>query len=252
LHADRVERVGADRHDVRIGGLDRAHDRGEIGGGRRIAAVIDHLEAELRRVGARALAGVVGELRVSRDERDGRRLRILRRRGLEEAEGERGLRVRTRGDHGEELRILELGVHREPEQDDEHLALLHDHRHGGRRHVGRIGTDHEVDLVDVEQLGVDARNGRRIGLIVVEDELHRSPEQSALGVDLLFPDLHAEQRLLAVGGERAGQRHGEADGDRIAALRAGRRHEGERGHQAGRDTGQNVNPKLLKHRAFLP
>src|SRR5260221_1051816 len=45
----------------------------------------------------------------------------------------------------------------------------------------------------------------------VIDELDWTPEQAALGVDLLLPDLHAEQRLLAVGREPTGQRHGEAD-----------------------------------------
>jgi hypothetical protein len=34
-----------------------------------------------------------------------------------------------------------------------------------------------------------------------------------------FPDLSAEQRLLAVGRERTGQRHAEADLDRFFVLR---------------------------------
>ena len=55
-----------------------------------------------------------------------------------------------------------------------------------------------------------------LALVIVIDELDRTPEQAALGVDLFFPDLHAEQRLLAVGGERTGERHGETDLDRLA------------------------------------
>jgi hypothetical protein len=219
-HADRVERIRADRHDVRIGRLDRAHDRREIGGGRRIAAVIDDLEAELLGVLARALAGVVGELGVGRDQR--RRsvgfgfcaAAVSKKPSVNDGFGSGPGR-----DHREELVVLELGVHREAEQNDEHLVLLHDHRHGRRRHVGRVRADHEVDFVDVEQLGVDAGDRGRVGLIVVIDELNRPPEQAALRVDLLFPDLHAEQCLLAIRGERAGERHREADGDRIAALR---------------------------------
>ena len=147
------------------------------------------------------------------------RLGILRRRDLEEAFGEGLLRRRARRQHREIFRIVEFAVGIEREQADEGLVLLHDDRNGRRHHVGRIGADDEVDFVDVEQLGVDARHRRRIGLIVVIDQLHRPAEQAALGVDFLFPDLGAEQRLLAVGGERAGQRHAEADLDRVLGLR---------------------------------
>ena len=59
----------------------------------------------------------------------------------------------------------------------------------------------------------------RVGLVVVIDEFDRTAEQAALGVDFLLPDLGAEQRLFAVGGERTGQRHAEADFDRGGALR---------------------------------
>ncbi len=55
------------------------------------------------------------------------------------------------------------------------------------------------------------------------DELNLPAEQAALGVDFFFPDLAAEQRLLAVHGERAGQRHAEADFDRCGALGEGGR-----------------------------
>ena len=126
------------------------------------------------------------------------------------------LGIRPVRDHREEPVVFELGVHTEPEQDDEQLLLLHDHRHGGSRRDGGIGADDQIDFVDVEQLGVDARHRRGLALVVVIDELDRAPEQAALGVDLLLPDLHAEQRLLAVRRQRAGQRHGEADLDRLA------------------------------------
>ena len=55
------------------------------------------------------------------------------------------------------------------------------------------------------------------------DELDLPAEQAALGIDFLCPDLAAEQRLLAVGGKRAGQRHAEADFDRRGALGKGGR-----------------------------
>ena len=49
-HADGVERIGADHEQVRIGRLHRAHDRREVGRGRRIALFVDDLEARLHGV----------------------------------------------------------------------------------------------------------------------------------------------------------------------------------------------------------
>ena len=57
-------------------------------------------------------------------------------------------------------------------------------------------------------------NGRRVRLVIVIDQLDRSPEHAALGVGLLHPDLHRQQRRLADRRQAAGQRHAEADGDR--------------------------------------
>ena len=50
-------------------------------------------------------------------------------------------------------------------------------------HVGAVAGDDQVDLVDVEQLGVDRRDACRVGLIVVVNELHLPAEQATLGVD---------------------------------------------------------------------
>jgi hypothetical protein len=99
--------------------------------------------------------------------------------------------------------------------------VLHDDGHRRRDDVGGVARGDDVDLVDVEQLGVEARHRRGVGLVVVVDELHRPAEQAAPGVDLFFPDLHGQQRALAVGGERPGQVHAEADGER-RFLRDGR------------------------------
>src|SRR4029453_3813123 len=62
----------------------------------------------------------------------------------------------------------------------------------------------------------------RIGLVVVIDELDRTAEQPALGVDVFFPNLLGEQRRLAVGRKPAGLRYAIADLDRLAGLRPGR------------------------------
>ena len=52
---------------------------------------------------------------------------------------------------------------------------------------------------------------------------------------VLLPDLGAEQRLLAVGGERAGQRHAKTDGDRLAGRRLCAGRDQERGEGSGRE-----------------
>src|SRR5262249_31207786 len=80
----------------------------------------------------------------------------------------------------------------------------------------------QIDLVDVEQLVVDAGHRRRIGLVVVIDELDRTAEEPALGVDVFLPNLLGEQRRLAVGRKPAGLRYAIADLDRLAGLRPGR------------------------------
>jgi hypothetical protein len=80
-------------------------------------------------------------------------------------------------------------------------------------------ADHEVAIVDIEELGVDARNRRRVRLIVVMDELDLAAKKPAFGIDFFCPDLRAEQGLLAVGRQRTGQRHAEADLDWFGALR---------------------------------
>jgi hypothetical protein len=101
------------------------------------------------------------------------------------------------------------------------FRLDHD-RHGRRDQRRGVGTDDQVDFVDVEQLRIDRRHLRGRALVVVVDELDRTAEEPALGVDIFFPNLLGEQRRFAVGRKPAGQRHAEADLDRLAGLRPGR------------------------------
>ena len=129
------------------------------------------------------------------------------------------LRVGPGRNHAEVVRIIECAVHRGPEQADEHLLSLHGDRHRRRQQVGAVAADDQVDLVDVEQLGIDAGYRRRIGLIIIIDELHGTAEQPAFGIGILLPDLLGEQRGLAVGREPARQRHAVADLDGLAGLR---------------------------------
>ena len=59
---------------------------------------------------------------------------------------------------------------------------------------------------------------RRIALIVVADELNRPAEQATRRVDVVFPDLHPEQRHFAGAGELAGKRHAQTDFYRIGRM----------------------------------
>src|SRR6185437_1535551 len=98
--------------------------------------------------------------------------------------------------------------------------------------------DDEVDLVDIQPICVDARDRSRVGLVVVEVELDRAAEEAAFRILVLGPDLHRQEARLAVEGERAGQRHREADRDRLAGRFGGKRRRS-RQHQ-GRDKARNA------------
>src|SRR5262249_15283994 len=81
--------------------------------------------------------------------------------------------------------------------------------------------DNEVAFVQLDELRVNRRDRRRVGLVVIMDQLDLAAEEAAFGVGFLLPNLGAEQRLLAVGRQRTSQRHAEADLDGVAALRTG-------------------------------
>jgi hypothetical protein len=82
--------------------------------------------------------------------------------------------------------------------------MLDRHRHRRGDQVGAIARDDQVYLVDIEQLCIDPGHGRRTALVIVIDELDRPAQEPALGVDVVLPDLHRQERRLAGGGEPAG------------------------------------------------
>jgi len=212
---DRVRRIGANDDHVRIGGSDCPHDRGKVGRGWRVGLIVDDFDAGGGGVVARSVGSIAGELGVGGDDCHRGRLGGLRQCHVKEplGEGELGLRSPRRND--EIVGIVELAVDGEAQQADEHLLAADHQRHGGRQHVGAVATDDQIDLVDVEQLGVDAGDGRRIGLVVIVDELDRATEQAAAGIDVFLPDLLRQQGRLAVGAEAAGHSHAVADLDRL-------------------------------------
>jgi hypothetical protein len=97
--------------------------------------------------------------------------------------------------------------------------VLNDDWHSRRQEVSAVIAGDEVDLVDIEQLREDAGHRRRVALVVVVDQPDRPAEQPAIGVGLLFPDLHRQQRRLAARREPAGQTHSKADVDRLRRAR---------------------------------
>ncbi len=174
-HADGIRRVGGDVDHVGVGRLDRADDRRVVRGVRRIGLVIDHLEPELLHGLPRALQGVLRVFRVGAHQRDGLRLRVHGHRRLQEALGRSVLGVGAVGQDLEIAGIVEGVVHPGAEERHEHQIALHHDRHRRRDLVGGVGGDHEVDLVDLQELGVDARHRRRVRLVVVEDSCTGRP-----------------------------------------------------------------------------
>ena len=193
-------------------------DRGEIGRAWRIGLVVNELEPVLLDDVANALRGVSRELGILGEQSQGLRFRVGCQRNVEEWLGVGMLRVGPHREHREIFRIVELAVDREPEQAEEHFVMRNRDRHRRRDLVGAVARNDEVDFVDVEHLGVDARHRRRVRLVVVVDQLDRPAQQAALGVDLVLPDLHRQQGRFAAAGEPAGQRHAEADRDRLRRL----------------------------------
>jgi hypothetical protein len=251
-HTDRIGRIGADDNEIRIRRRDRPHGRRKNGTRHRISAVIDDGKTGRLGVLARAFGGVDGELRIGRDDGDCSRLGVLRHGGVEEALGEGRLGSRPGRNHREVVGIVELAVDREPEQSDQHFLLLDCDRHRRRQQVGAVAADDEIDLVDVEQLGIDTGHGRRIGLIIIMKEPYRTAEQPAFGIGIL-PDLLGEQGRPAVGGEPSRQRHAVADPDGARLRRrrggdestGGQRRDGEEG--AGYRAGKSPNFHLDRH-----
>ena len=187
---------------------------------------------------------------VGRHDRDCLRLRILPHRQVEKAFCEGWLRVWPVCNHAEVVHIIECAIHRGPEQTDEYLASLHGDRHCRLYQVCAVATDDQVDLVDVEQLGIDAGYHRLIGFIIIINELHGTAEQSASSIDILFPDLLGEQRGPAVGRKPAAQRHAVADLDGVARLRrrrGGNENSGEKRGDGEESAGYRARKSLDVH-----
>ena len=249
-HSCRIRRVGGHEDHVRVGRLDGADDGSEVGRRRRVRLVVDHLQPGGLHVGARAFEGGVRVLRVGAHQRHGGGLWIHGHRDFEEALGEADRRIGAVGHDLEVAVVLEPAVRVGAEQRHEGHLALHGDGDGRRDHVGAVARDDEVDFVDVEQLVVEARHVGRVRLVVVVDELHRPAEQAALGVHVLGPHLHREQRGPAVPAERAGEAHAEPDLERF--LGGGGKRGGEDERSDARVRAFHGVPPPTTRRGFVP
>ena len=251
--ADRIRRIGRDIDDVGIERLHRAHDRRIVGRCRRIFLVEHDLEAaDFLDALARAVGGVLGEFGVGRDDRDGLRPRLLRGGQLEEAVSEGFLRLRPGRQHREILVVMEFAVGGIGQDADRGLVVLHQHRNCRRHHVGRVGADQQIDFVDVDQLGIDPGHVLRIALVVIEHQLDRTAEQAAFGVDVVAPDLQRRQHLLADRRHAAGERHAQADPDRLGGLRRARQQQDAHNSHERRQGARGFPHAQIAHVGLLP
>jgi hypothetical protein len=114
---------------------------------------------------------------------------------------------------------VELAIGIERKQSKNQSIVLDHHRQCRDHLIGRIAGNRQIHLVDVEQLRIDPGHRRGIALVVVIDELHRPAQQSALGVDVLGPNLHRQQAGLADHRQSARQCHAQADRNRLRRTR---------------------------------
>src|SRR5262249_25806401 len=212
--------------------------------------VIDDLEAVLLQLFAGAVGGAACELGVGRKDRDGLRLRTLRCSDFEKSPRKGVHAVRPNRNHREILRIVEVPVDADSRETDRELVVRDDRRHRRCDEVGAIRPEQQVHLIDRDQLGVDAGNIGRPTLVLIDDELDRSAEQSALGIDVVTPDFERGADHLARRSAGAGQRKAHSDLDGVAALRGCPR-ESEKPHYERRDKCVQRSPTHLCHR-FLP
>ena len=125
----------------------------------------------------------------------------MRHRQLEKAGRERLLRLRSCAEDREIAVVVELAVGRVGLDADRRHVVRHHHGYRRRHHIGRVGADHQVDLVDLDELRVDRRHVGGVALVVVENQLDRPAEEPAFLVDIVAPDLQRGQNLLAGQGD---------------------------------------------------
>jgi hypothetical protein len=135
---------------------------------------------------------------------------------------------------------------------DRGLVELHQHRNGRRHHVGRVGPDQQVDFVDVDQFRIKPGHVLRIALVVVEYQLDRSSEQAAFGVDVVAPDLQRRQHLLADRRHAAGERHAQANPDRLGGFRRERQQQDANNGHKRRQGARGFPHAQIAHVGLLP
>jgi hypothetical protein len=99
---------------------------------------------------------------------------------------------------------------------DQHRHLvLFQLRHDGERQRRAPGTEHHRHLLARDELFGGGNGFRRVGLVVLDDELELLAEHAARLVDLLLGDLGALSHVVAGRSEGAGERLRDADLDGV-------------------------------------
>jgi hypothetical protein len=146
---DRVGRVGGDVDNVRLGGRNGADDRREIDRIRRIAAMIDNLEAHRDSIGARAVGRHRCEIGVRADDGDRLQLGFLFPRDLEKATGDFANPTWSDRQHGKIIRVIKPLVDGEREQTQQDPFPGNHHRHDRHGHIGAVAGNDQIDIVDI-------------------------------------------------------------------------------------------------------
>src|ERR1017187_2938310 len=216
--------IGSNKDNFRVSCLDRADDRSEFHLVGWIATVVNDLQTVFLRIFARSQDHVTGELGERADYRDGHRLGFHCHRSLEKTFRCRSASSGPVRQHLEVFVIIVFFVHRDSAGADKHLLTLHDDGEGGGLHGGAVAPEHQVDLIDVEQLAVDAGDQCGVGLIVVIDELDGPAKQPPSAIDVVTPHLDCEQRRFSISAKWTRLRHAESNLDRLCGKRRTYRH----------------------------
>ena len=209
-NAGRIRRVGRDIDDIGLGGLERTNDGRELDRVRRIGLIEDDGQVALLGDIAGGQRQVLGKLLIGREQRHVLAAGLLRQ------IDERGRPAVGRPPRRvvEPHVVADLAVHLEREIPHQQQAALLDERHDRRGRHRRVRREQQIDLVDIDQLGVDRRRLRGARLVVIDDQFDLAAEQPTLGIDIVAPDFDSEQRSLAAARKPAGLRHRHADLDR--------------------------------------
>ena len=195
-----IGRIRGDEHRIgflRTNGADHGREFHGVG---RVVLVVDRLQAVVLQSCADAIGKFLRELGVGRENGDGLGAEFAAQRQV----GSGPVPGRGPGLVVEVLVVPDLLIDLEREVSDQQQVTLFDQRNDRSGRVGPVGRNEQIDLIHVQELGVDTRRHRRIALVIVHDQLDRAPEQSAACIDVVAPDFQRDQSGFSPATQRAG------------------------------------------------